>query len=578
MKLLSPLHSIASLIVKTYSTASSRYPLRTNMVLGGIIAGVGDIVCQRMFPTDKPLSTTTTTSSQPQEPEINYRRTFEMTLIRSFVMAPFLYVYFPFLARLVPGQDFHRVFLRVCADQAIGSPVSTSLVFAAACTLQGHPEDTLKRITENLIPTWKTGATYWPIVHSINFKFVPVPHQPLVAHVMSVYWNVILSYYSNSKLGKSISTETFEISSPLEDMSNVATKIKDVNLSVKSTSSISSTSSLTSTSSISSNSTRTEHRFPLLAGGLAGALEISITYPLEYIKTQLQVTSVTNNGSRVSFTGSFDCAKRTIDSYGVFGLYRGFLTNFLGAIPRTALRFATFERIADYMQGDVKVVSSISSTKKGQKTQRAPLTPLQSFTAGLVSGVIEAVIIIVPMTTLQVKLISDLNRDIPQYTRGMVHAISTIVKEEGLSGLYRGATPTILKIAFNISFRFLMYNELVAFFQKQFEENKRAKELALSDSTRFSISSMTAGSIAGAVTVLANQPIDVVKSNMQSVNGMIRYTSSIDCFQKIWKEEGVKGLYRGLVPRLNRVVLETSLSFTFFELLSRNLNKVFPEE
>ena len=72
-----------------------------------------------------------------------------------------------------------------------------------------------------------------------------------------------------------------------------------------------------------------EHRFPLLAGGLAGALEISITYPLEYIKTQLQVTSVTNNGSRVSFTGSFDCAKRTIDSYGVFGLYRGFLTNFL---------------------------------------------------------------------------------------------------------------------------------------------------------------------------------------------------------------------------------------------------------
>jgi len=535
------------------------------MVLGGIIAGVGDIVCQRMFPTDKPLSTTTT-----QEPEINYRRTFEMTLIRSFVMAPFLYVYFPFLARLVPGQDFHRVFLRVCADQAIGSPVSTSLVFAAACTLQGHPEDTFKRITENLIPTWKTGATYWPIVHSINFKFVPVPHQPIVAHVMSVYWNVILSYYSNSKLAKSISTETFEISA--------ATRMQDVNLSIQSTASSSLSTASSSSSSISSNSTRTEHRFPLLAGGLAGALEISITYPLEYIKTQLQVTSVTNNGSRVSFTGSFDCAKRTIDSYGLFGLYRGFLTNFLGAIPRTALRFATFERIADNMQGDVKVASSISNTKKDQRPQRAPLTPLQSFTAGLVSGIIEAVIIIVPMTTLQVKLISDLNRDIPQYTRGMVHAISTIVKEEGLSGLYRGATPTILKIAFNISFRFLLYNELVAFFQKQFEENKRAKELAFSDSTRFSISSMTAGSIAGAVTVLANQPIDVVKSNMQSVNGMIRYTSSIDCFQKIWKEEGVKGLYRGLVPRLNRVVLETSLSFTFFELLSRNLNNIFPED
>lgn len=523
------------------------------MVLGGIIAGVGDIVCQRMFPVEQPTLSSSSSSSNVTT-EINYRRTAEMTLIRSFVMAPFLYVYFPFLARLVPGQDFHRVLLRVCADQAIGSPVSTSLVFAAACTLQGHPEDTYKRISENLIPTWKTGATYWPLVHSINFKFVPVAHQPLVAHVMSTYWNVILSYYSNAKLSKDVAIMTTTTTTTTTE-SSLSTIINDRPIV-----SVSKNETL--------SSARTEHRFPLIAGGLAGAAEISITYPLEYIKTQLQVTSVTNNGSRVSFSGSIDCARKTINSNGVFGLYRGFLTNFLGAIPRTAIRFATFERIADYMQGDENPTTP--------RSQRKPLTPLQSFSAGLISGVIEAVIIIVPMTTLQVKLISDLNREVPQYTRGMMHAISSIVKEEGLNGLYRGASPTILKIAFNISFRFLMYNELVAFFQKQMKENAKAKEWALSDNASFSVSSMAAGSIAGAVTVLANQPIDVVKSNMQSVNASIRYKSSIDCLQKIAKEEGVKGLYRGLVPRLNRVVLETSLSFTFFEILSRQLNEFFP--
>jgi hypothetical protein len=30
-----------------------------------------------------------------------------------------------------------------------------------------------------------------------------------------------------------------------------------------------------------------EHRHPLIAGALAGAVEISITYPLEYAKTQV---------------------------------------------------------------------------------------------------------------------------------------------------------------------------------------------------------------------------------------------------------------------------------------------------
>lgn len=558
----SPLHAAASFLIRSYSSASGRYPLRTNMVLGGIIAGVGDIVCQRMFPDNNP-STSTNTQGPP---EINYRRTAEMTLIRSFVMAPFLYVYFPFLARLVPGQDFHRVLLRVCADQAIGSPVSTSLVFAAACTLQGHPEDTYKRISENLVPTWKTGATYWPIVHSVNFKFVPVAHQPLVAHVMSVYWNVILSYYSNSKLGKETSSST----TTAENVPRTTTTNND--LLLRPTTNVVLVSDEVA-KTITTTTSRTEHRFPLLAGGLAGAAEISITYPLEYIKTQLQVTSVTNNGSRVSFSGSIDCARKTINAYGVSGLYRGFLTNFLGAIPRTAIRFATFERIADYMQGENP--SSLTTTTRAQ---RKPLTPFQSFSAGLISGVIEAVIIIVPMTTLQVKMISDLNREVPQYTRGLVHAISSIFKDEGLSGLYRGASPTILKIAFNISFRFLMYNELVAFFQKQMKDNATAKVWALSDNACFSISSMAAGSIAGAVTVLANQPIDVVKSNMQSVNASMRYTSAIDCLQKIAKEEGIQGLYRGLVPRLNRVVLETSLSFTFFEILSRQLNEAFPVE
>ena len=56
--------------------------------------------------------------------------------------------------------------------------------------------------------------------------------------------------------------------------------------------------------------------------------------------------------------------------------------------------------------------------------------------AGLVSGFAEAVLCVVPMTTIQVKFCHDSCREVPHY-RGLVHGISTIVREEGLHGLYR---------------------------------------------------------------------------------------------------------------------------------------------
>lgn len=130
----------------------------------------------------------------------NARRTVEMSVIRAVIMAPFLQLYFPWLSRLVPGTTMPQVFKRVLADQLIGAPVSISLIFLAAATIRGDPANVVPRIQEQLIPTWQNGASYWPFIHSLNFKFVPVMHQPVVAHIASIWWNVVLSYRANIKL------------------------------------------------------------------------------------------------------------------------------------------------------------------------------------------------------------------------------------------------------------------------------------------------------------------------------------------------------------------------------------------
>jgi solute carrier family 25 aspartate/glutamate transporter 12/13 len=74
------------------------------------------------------------------------------------------------------------------------------------------------------------------------------------------------------------------------------------------------------------------------------------------------------------------------------------------------------------------------------------------------------------------------------------------------------------------------------------------------------------GSIAGATGATAVYPIDLVKTRMQnqrgSLPGEIMYKSSIDCFVKVVRNEGVFGLYRGLLPQLVGVSPEKAIKLT----------------
>jgi len=69
------------------------------------------------------------------------------------------------------------------------------------------------------------------------------------------------------------------------------------------------------------------------------------------------------------------------------------------------------------------------------------------------------------------------------------------------------------------------------------------------------------GAAAGAFGATVVYPIDLVKTRMQnqrsSVVGQLMYLNSIDCFKKVVRNEGARGLYRGLLPQL---VVNTVLS------------------
>jgi solute carrier family 25 aspartate/glutamate transporter 12/13 len=81
------------------------------------------------------------------------------------------------------------------------------------------------------------------------------------------------------------------------------------------------------------------------------------------------------------------------------------------------------------------------------------------------------------------------------------------------------------------------------------------------------------GSIAGATGAAAVYPIDLVKTRMQNQRFTKEsekiYKNSLDCFFKVIKGEGVRGLYRGIVPQLIGVAPEKAIKLTVNDFLRR---------
>nr|POE77743.1 calcium-binding mitochondrial carrier protein aralar2 [Quercus suber] len=85
------------------------------------------------------------------------------------------------------------------------------------------------------------------------------------------------------------------------------------------------------------------------------------------------------------------------------------------------------------------------------------------------------------------------------------------------------------------------------------------------------------GSIAGAFGAFMVYPIDLVKTRMQNQRssrvGQLMYKNSIDCFQKVIRNEGFRGLYSGVLPQLVGVAPEKAIKLTVNDLVRGKFTK-----
>jgi solute carrier family 25 (mitochondrial citrate transporter), member 1 len=295
-------------------------------------------------------------------------------------------------------------------------------------------------------------------------------------------------------------------------------------------------------------------------GGAATAvLPSSTTAATATVPPQMNVISKAANPNVVSAPlGPWGTAKRIVQREGFFALYKGLSAVYAGIIPKMAIRFVSFEQYKEWGQ---------NWCNHGQ-----PSTSI-TFTAGLASGLTEAVLVVTPAEVCKIRMQSQYHSLMDptqmahrKYTNVLQTAL-VIVREEGISALYKGVVPTMLRQGCNQAVNFTAYSII----KQQVLDWQGTAQLA-------SWQSLLIGGVSGGMGPLVNNPLDVIKTRLQKqvvVPGKApKYSGLLSGVAVIAREEGFFALWKGITPRLLRIVPGQAITFMTYEAVSTQMSRM----
>ncbi|KAJ3756845.1 mitochondrial carrier [Lentinula raphanica] len=252
------------------------------------------------------------------------------------------------------------------------------------------------------------------------------------------------------------------------------------------------------------------------AGAIAGISEILTFYPLDVVKTRMQLSTEKTQG----FVGTF---KNIIKEEGAGRLYRGLVPPLLLEAPKRAVKFA-----ANDFWG--KTYLGLS----GEKKMNQQLSVLTGCSAGATES-----FVVVPFELVKIRL-----QDKNSTYAGPIDVVKQIVRKEGVLGLYNGMESTF--------WRHLWWNG--GYFGCIFQVRALLPEAKTKQGTLFN--NFVSGAVGGLVGTMLNTP-SVVKSRIQSapkIPGVApKYSWTYPSLALIAREEGIGALYKGFIPKVLRL-------------------------
>ncbi|XP_012229109.1 congested-like trachea protein [Linepithema humile] len=282
-----------------------------------------------------------------------------------------------------------------------------------------------------------------------------------------------------------------------------------------------------------------------LSGGFGGVCCVVAGHPLDTIKVRLQTMPIPRPNELPLYSGTWDCAKKTVTKEGLRGLYKGMAAPLSGVAPIFAISFF------GYSVGK-KLQQSVPDEK---------LTTLQLFYAGAFSGIFTTVIM-APGERIKCLLQIQHADAKPKYN-GPVDCANQLYREGGIRSIYKGTCATLLRDIPASGMYFLTYEYLKDRFTPE------GGKLSL-------LATIAAGGFAGIANWLVGMPPDILKSRLQTSPEGTYKRGIREVFVKLIKNEGPLALYKGVVPVMLRAFPANAACFMGFEICMKFLNWIAP--
>ncbi|XP_077982615.1 ADP/ATP translocase 3-like [Glandiceps talaboti] len=267
----------------------------------------------------------------------------------------------------------------------------------------------------------------------------------------------------------------------------------------------------------------------LLVGGTSAAVSKTAVAPIERVKLLLQVQDASLQiKADQKYKGIVDCFVRVTKEQGFSSLWRGNLANVIRYFPTQALNFAFKDK---YKQIFVAGID--------KKTQF-----WRFFFGNLASGGAAgatSLCFVYPLDFARTRLAADVGRGgTERQFSGLGNCLSSIYKSDGLRGLYRGFNVSVQGIIIYRASYFGCFDTAKSFVPAKYQRNV-----------------ILSWMIAQTVTVcsgILSYPFDTVRRRMMMQSGRadILYKNTIDCWRKIYQQEGGRAFFKGAFSNVLR--------------------------
>lgn len=310
-----------------------------------------------------------------------------------------------------------------------------------------------------------------------------------------------------------------------------------------------------------------------LWGAVAGAFGEGMMHPVDTVKTRLQSQAILNGIQNQK--NILQMVRYVWQVDGLKGFYRGVTPGIIGSLATGATYFGVIESTKKWIEDSHPSLrghwAHFIAGAVGDTLGSFVYVPCEVMKQRMqIQGTIASWSSVVVNDGIAIKP----GTQIYGYYTGMLHAGCSIWKAQGLKGLYAGYLSTLAR---DVPFAGLM----VVFYEALKDAKDYVEQRWISSPNwhvNNSVEGLVLGGLAGGLSAYLTTPLDVVKTRLQVQGSTLRYNGWLDAIHNIWATEGMKGMFRGSVPRITWYIPASALTFMAVEFLRDHFYERVPND